>query len=50
MKSNKKEQSKINCPKEKLDATKIKTSNVATSHIHSSKIRSLKICLKRQEL
>lgn len=37
--NNKKEQSKINCPKEKLDATKIKTSNVATSHIDSSQIR-----------
>lgn len=39
MKSNKKEQSKTNCPKEKLDAKKIKSDNIAASKIICSKVR-----------
>ena len=39
MKSNKKEQSKTNCPKEKLDAKKIKSGTLAAEKIICSKIR-----------
>lgn len=39
MEPNKKEQSLKNCPKEKLDAKKIKTNNVNTSQINSSQLR-----------
>ena len=39
MKSYKKEQSVKNCPKEKLDAKKIKSDNIAASKIICSKVR-----------
>lgn len=39
MEANKKEQSFKNCPKEKLDAKKIKSGNLAAANIICSKIR-----------